>query len=184
MDISFDAKNLPDMLMARFGDDDIKHRTAFVDGASGEIKTYGALLNETHAFANGLIDMGIGRGDCVAIMAPTHLHYFTSFVGIALVGGFSTTINPAYTEAEVQHQLNLTNPKLIIAHDMCHDMVMKLANERQIPVITMGSVPRASDTISVDDIIAQNPTSRPLVTVNLDDTLTVPFSSGTSGQPK
>ena len=187
LDISFDAKNLPDMLMARFADDDVKDRTAFVDGMTGEVKTYGTLLSETNSFANGLVEMGIQKGDCVAIMAPTHLHYFTSFVGVALAGGFTTPINPAYTETEITHQLNFTNPKLIITHKMCQEVVMKAAVERQIPVISMGKSEidkSCGNTISIDEIIAQNPSTRPLTDVRLDDTLTVPFSSGTSGQPK
>lgn len=185
LDISFNAKNLPDMLMAKFSDDDVKDRTAFVNGMTGDVKTYGTLLKETNSFANGLVEMGIQKGDCVAIMAPTHLHYFTSFVGVALAGGFTTPINPSYTETEVTHQLNLTNPKLIITHEMCQDVVMKAAVERQIPVISMGKSDQScGNTISIDEIIAQNPSTPPLTHVSLDDTLTVPFSSGTSGQPK
>lgn len=185
LDISFNDKNLPDMLLANLANDDIKDRTAFVDGTSGAIITYGTLMEETIAFSNGLIEMGIEKGDCVAIMAPTHLHYFTAFVGIALAGGFSTPINPAYTETEVKHQLDLTNPKLIITHAMCHDIVMNVSVERQIPVISMGGGDKScNDTICIDEIISQNSSTRPAINIHLDDTLTVPFSSGTSGQPK
>ena len=193
LDISFEAQNLPDMLMAKFSDDALKNQIAFVDGTTGDTKSYGRLLEQTHSFANGLIAMGIKKGDCVAIMAPTHLHYFTSFVGISLTGGFSTPINPIYTETEVNYQLDLTQAKLIITHDICEEMVIKIASERNIPVITMGNMRTDTDgghaqgegrVLCIDDIIAQHPATHPNVLMDPEDTLTVPFSSGTSGQPK
>ena len=170
--------------MERFSQSDVRDRVAFVDVGTGKEKTYGELQEESYSFANALLDMGVKKGDCVAIMAPNHVNYFSTFIGIALTGAYSSPINPSYTETEVKYQLEVTEPKLIVTHSVCEDVVMKVAQEKEMSVISMGGDKSNRGVLMIDDIVKQYPSTRPGVSLQPKDTLTVPFSSGTSGQPK
>jgi len=67
--------------------------------------TYGELEAAIRSLAGGLAAAGFGRGDVLALMAPNGPEYAVVFHGAAMAGGTVTTINPAYTQAEVHHQL-------------------------------------------------------------------------------
>mmetsp|Transcript_9055 Transcript_9055/g.13613 ORF Transcript_9055/g.13613 Transcript_9055/m.13613 type:complete len:564 (+) Transcript_9055:70-1761(+) len=176
-------KPLPHFVMQNFLEKDIQDRVALVDGSSGDSRTYRQLYSETHKFAHCLMDMGVKTNDCVGIMSPNHIHYFTTFQGIALMGATSTPINPLYTEAEIEFQLKTTSAKMVIAHPMCIDKVKSVAKKLNIPVLTLGN--GDNEAKSVDELIAaQEKTEAVNVEVNPDSTATVPFSSGTTGVPK
>jgi long-subunit acyl-CoA synthetase (AMP-forming) len=85
-------KSITSYTMENFLQCDVVNKVALLDGASGLSKTYGQLHSDTHKFAHSLQDMGFKQGDCIGIMSPNHVHYFTSFQGIALFGAASTPI--------------------------------------------------------------------------------------------
>ena len=84
--------SVPKFTMEKFLDPIVKDRIAFVDGSIGTGWTYEQLFNQTHKFSHCLLDMGIQKGDCVGIMSPNHIHFFTSFQGLGLIGAISTPI--------------------------------------------------------------------------------------------
>jgi non-ribosomal peptide synthetase component F len=80
-------------------------KPALIDGASGRVMTYGELGSAVRSLAGGLAAAGFGPGDVLALLAPNGPEYAVAFHGAAMAGGTITTINPAYTQAEVHHQL-------------------------------------------------------------------------------
>ena len=89
-------------------------KPALIDGASGRVLTYGELENAIRALAGGLAAAGFGRGDVLALMAPNGPEYAVVFHGAAMAGGTVTTINPAYTQAEVHHQLTDSGARILV----------------------------------------------------------------------
>ena len=71
---------------------DVKDKIALCDGSTNATRTFGELHSQTHKLAHSLLDMGFKKGDCIGIMSPNHIHYFTCFQGIGLVGATSTPI--------------------------------------------------------------------------------------------
>jgi long-subunit acyl-CoA synthetase (AMP-forming) len=84
--------SVPQFTMAKFLNEDVQNKTAFVDGFTGESWTYQQMFTQTHKFSHCLLDLGISKGDCVGIMSPNHIHFFTSFQGLGLIGAISTPI--------------------------------------------------------------------------------------------
>jgi hypothetical protein len=84
--------SVPQFTMAKFLNPDVQNKTAFVDGSTGESWTYQQMFTQTHKFSHCLLDLGISKGDCVGIMSPNHIHFFTSFQGLGLIGAISTPI--------------------------------------------------------------------------------------------
>jgi hypothetical protein len=84
--------SVPQFTMAKFLNSDVKDRVAYVDGSTGASWTYQEMHTKTHKFAHCLLDMGLSKGDCVGIMSPNHIHFFTSFQGLGLIGAISSPI--------------------------------------------------------------------------------------------
>ena len=100
--------SVPKLLLDKFSNNhSLLDEIAIVDGSSNTSLTYRNLYNATYEFANALRNHGITSGACVAIISPNHLHYFTVFHGTALTGAYTTTVNPAYTEEEIEYQIQM-----------------------------------------------------------------------------
>ena len=130
-----------------------------------------------------------------SLCSPNHIHYFTAFAAIGLVGAYSTPVNPLCSESELLYQVEATNCKLIIANSCCLEKARHVANKRNIPIITLGTETAADNVhivASIGDLLAQNPAgavdraSFAALQPNVDaeQVLSIPFSSGTTGRPK
>ena len=138
------------LLLEKFSEPSIQEDIAIVDGYTNDQLTYRSLHNNTYEFANALRKQGVKKGDCVAIISPNHLHYFTAFHGIALTGAFSTTVNPAYTEDEIEYQIGITHAKIIVAHPLCLEKSLKVAVKLGIKVISLGKAQESGVVQGVD----------------------------------
>jgi long-chain acyl-CoA synthetase len=88
-------------------------RTAFIN--MGKSITFNELDQLATAFAAYLQkDLGIKKGDAVAIMMPNLLQYPVALLGIHRAGGVVVNVNPLYTPRELEHQLNDSNAKAIV----------------------------------------------------------------------
>lgn len=68
--------------------------------------TYGALAAGARAVARGLQSRGLTPGSAVAIMLPTGLDYFFSFLGVMLAGGVPVPIYPPARPAQIEDHLH------------------------------------------------------------------------------
>jgi acyl-CoA synthetase (AMP-forming)/AMP-acid ligase II len=89
-------------------------KPALIDGASGQALTYGGLDSAVRSLAGGLLASGFARGDVLAVMAPNVPEYAVVFHGAAMAGGVVTTINPTYTENELNIQLRDSGARILV----------------------------------------------------------------------
>jgi acyl-CoA synthetase (AMP-forming)/AMP-acid ligase II len=92
---SIPGQHLPGFVLAAAADR--PHPTALVDAVTGQRIRYGELREQVQGFAAGLPGLGVGKGDVVAILLPNLPEYPVVFLGTALAGAASNTLNPAYT---------------------------------------------------------------------------------------
>jgi len=67
--------------------------------------SYRELFRQTEAFAAGLQQLGVRKGDRVALILPNSPQYVIAFYGTLRAGGVVVPCNPLYTAAELRHQL-------------------------------------------------------------------------------
>ncbi len=97
--------------IARFRD-----RPAF--SSFGKVITYAELDRLSARFAAYLRgELGLARGDRVAIMMPNCLQYPISTFGILRAGLTVVNVNPLYTARELDHQLRDSGAKAIVVVD-------------------------------------------------------------------
>jgi acyl-CoA synthetase (AMP-forming)/AMP-acid ligase II len=189
-------QTFPSFVMSKFKEN--SNLVAVVDGSNNKELTYGEIEKDTFNFAASLQKFGIKHKDCVALMSPNHLHYFSVFTGIALSGAYSTCLNPMYGEDEIKHQLNITGSKTVIAHALCLDRVV--AATAAIPGITVIAMDDTGaptkeypgrNILKLSDFMRDAVIDRETMlggkkapAFDPDQILTLPFSSGTTGVAK
>ncbi|MEM2294343.1 MAG: AMP-binding protein, partial [Nitrososphaerota archaeon] len=72
-------------------------------------------------FATALYDLGIRKGDVVAIYLPNSPQFIISYFGILKIGAIATTVSPLYTPREIAYQLRDSGAKAIICLDLHYE---------------------------------------------------------------
>jgi len=106
-------------------DESIKHyanKTAFIN--MGKSITYGELDKLSLKFAAYLQQqLGLKKGDAVAVMMPNLLQYPVCILGILRAGCVVVNVNPLYTPRELQHQLLDSQAKaIVIVENFAHTL--------------------------------------------------------------
>ena len=178
-----DYEHIPLYVYMERAADQWPEKVAFIDGQRRV--TYAELLAEARSFATGLAEMGIRKGDRVALFAPNCAEYASIFFGVLMTGAIVTTLNPGYREIEVAHQLNDSSPSILVAHAALEEVIMlasSLVSGIRETISIGGALPGAK---TYEDVIAS--ASRSISEVEIDpdnDIAVLPYSSGTTGLTK
>ncbi|QUG75948.1 long-chain-fatty-acid--CoA ligase FadD [Erwinia sp. E602] len=88
-------------------------QTAFIN--MGQSMTYAQLDARSRAFAAYLQqELGLKKGDRVALMMPNLLQYPVALFGVLRAGMIVVNVNPLYTPRELEHQLNDSGASAIV----------------------------------------------------------------------
>ncbi len=79
--------------------------------------TYEEFLNLVDSLASGLHDLGITKGEVIAIFLPNSIQYIALYYAITKLGAIITGINPTYQPIEILHQLEVTGARTIVILD-------------------------------------------------------------------
>ena len=164
--------------MSEFAD-----RPCLISGATGKTYTYAETHLASRKAAAGLSGVGIGRGDAIMILLPNCEEFVISFVAASMLGAVTTTANPYYTAAEISKQLAASKSKLIITQSQYVDKLRDIVDiGDHFKVITTDAPPEKCLHFSV--LSEADEINAPEVTIQPDDPVALPFSSGTTGLPK
>lgn len=132
-----------------------RDQTAFV-GLGGEL-SYGDVDRLSRQFAAYLqAELGISKGERVALMAPNILAFPVAMFGVIRAGAVQVNVNPQYSPAELAHQLRDAQVDTVIVFAGAVPTLveaMKSAPVRQVIVAQlgdMGQVPVPGVPIAVD----------------------------------
>ncbi|MDA1386051.1 MULTISPECIES: AMP-dependent synthetase/ligase [Glycomyces] len=153
------------------------------------------LSSRAQVLAAGLLALGVGRGDRVAIAASTRIEWVLADLAVTLAGAATTTVYPNTNAEDVAYILGDCGAVAVFAEDA--DQVAKLrADGHWIgairSVVTFDHVEDQS-AIGWDDLVAigrerlrTDPSSvrEAAASVGADDLATIIYTSGTTGRPK
>jgi len=159
-------------------------------------------------FATGLHDLGIGKGDIVALLLPNCPQFMIAYFGILRLGATATTMSPLYSPREIAHQLKDSGAKTIVCLDLLYEKVEKVREEVGLKHAIVTSIEEylpsmgrffgklSGKTLSVEisgkpgvlllqDLLEKYPPNPPKVVVNpKEDVAALPYTGGTTGDPK
>jgi acyl-CoA synthetase (AMP-forming)/AMP-acid ligase II len=163
--------------------------------------TWGELGKIVDRLTLALIDLGISRGDKIAVLFPNRLEFIYSALALAKIGAIIVPISERLRKREILHILGHAEVRAIIMvqefwgfsfSDLLSNILTDLPNLKH--VIVSGKA-KYSHEISMDELIEKNlkvkyaPDYYHRVylkehPVEADDLLEIIFTSGTTGNPK
>jgi len=159
-------------------------------------------------FATALHDLGVKKGDRVAILLPNCPQFIIAYLGILRLGAVASALSPLYTPREIKHQLNDSECKNIVCLDLLYENVEKVWEETGLEHAIITSVEDylpssgrlfgrlGGKTLSVEvrqrpgilmfqDLIKKYPPNPPKVEIDPEkDLAALPYTGGTTGMPK
>jgi len=118
--------------------DTYRDRPAFAN--LGKVLTYGDIDRLSRQFAAYLVgELGLKKGDRVAIMMPNCLQYPVAIFGTLRAGLTVVNVNPMYTARELKHQLVDSGASVLVVLDNFGHTVQEVVGETSVKqVITTG----------------------------------------------
>jgi len=188
-----------------------KDKTALI--FYGRKITYGELRDHVDRVATALCDLGVKKGDRVALLLLNSPQFIIAYFGAVKAGATVTAISPVYVSPEIKHQLEDSGAKMIICLDILYDNVERTGIKLDAVILTniaeylppmkkfLGqSVLRAvyqkmaappaeiyeqEGFYRLQDLIKKYPPNPPKIKFDIkEDIVTLPYTGGTTGLPK
>jgi len=98
--------------------------------------TYKQFQDYVKSLARSLDNLGIKKGDVVAMHLPNCVQYLIGYYAITRIGAVASGINPTYQPIEILHQLDITKPKMLILLDSLYEKFIKpIIDDSNIKII-------------------------------------------------
>jgi acyl-CoA synthetase (AMP-forming)/AMP-acid ligase II len=119
------------------GAGDYPDRPALIDAPSGRRLNYRDVCAQVERFAGALAQLGVGKGGVVAIVLPNMPEYPVVFLGTAMAGAASTTLNPTCTSREIAAQLADSGASVVVTTPGRLDKT-RTAAAPDVPLVVLG----------------------------------------------
>ncbi len=145
-------------------------------------------VNKANQFSSGLIQLGIQKGDRVAVIANNRTEWHLTDLAVQQLGIINVPLYPNITEADYEYILNDCGAKAVFISS--EEILNKILNIKD-------NVPSLQYVYSFNQIIGQKHYSELLINeineegiantkkeINEEDVATLIYTSGTTGNPK
>jgi len=175
----------------------------------GKQLTYGQLDDLVNRFATALHNLGVQKGDVVALLFPNCPQFLICYYAILRIGGIVTMCSPLHSERELLHHLNDSGAETIITLKLklLYDKLSKIRPDTKLKRIIISDlreylggalkilfsifkhkeiakVEKADYIYSFQDLLKILP-NPPKVNINSHEDLAVlAYTGGTTGLPK
>jgi fatty-acyl-CoA synthase len=154
----------------------------------GRRQTYRELEDRANRLANGFLNLGLRKGDHVAMLAVNCLEYMEYQLATAKIGIVSVLINNFMPKDRIAYMLDHSDSKAVIFESQYVDVV-NLAREkaRQLKHFIMIERENQQELKGIEkyeSLIRQSSEKRPEVEVKITDPNSLLYTTGTTGAPK
>lgn len=146
-------------------------------GQGSRTLDYAQLADRINRVSNGIRrDLGLKKGDRVALIAPNCIEYPELAIGIAQAGTVVVTLNPALTSSEIQYICDDCHASAVFVHVSAVEQVdiAKLSSVKDVVIIGDG----------YENWLAKSSPEYLFAPLAETDTFALVYTAGTSGKPK
>lgn len=149
------------------------------------VYTYQELDRFSNQVAHGLGRLGVGRGDRVAVMSRNTAEHVGVYYGILKQGAVFTPINPSYTSAEIDRQIDHVEPAVVLGGPGLAPTARRGGGSPpgKTPTVVGGDSPRDGE-ITLETLLEGCSDRMPQAQVEDSDLAMVMYTSGTESVPK
>lgn len=159
-------------------------------GGDRSVFSYADLNSKVNRVAGGLAELGVGRGDVVAVMSRNSVDYMAIWFAALKLGAALTGLNFTFTETEIGYQVNHARPRVLMAEDVFCDRITAARQAGSLEVVehfihsgSGGSGP-PDGWLAFTALEAAGDDVEPDATVTEDDVAMLVYTSGTTAFPK
>ncbi len=171
--------------------------------------TYKELDEASSRFAAAMADLGVSKGDRIAIMLPNIPQQVIAYFGILKAGAIVVNTNPTYTPRELGHQLGDSEAKVIVMLSSSYSKLQGIRDQIAIEHVVIADVqdtlqwpfkglvekqlrdkgtsvdvPTDPNVYQFSDLIKRYPAQAPDIHFEMEDIALFQYSGGTTGTPK
>ncbi len=175
--------------------------------------SYRQLRDQVDRFATALADLGIKKGDKVALLLLNSPQFIIAYFGALKAGATLTPISPVYVSPEIKHQVEDSGARTLVCQDILYDHVEKSGVELDRVILTdiTEYLPRLKRILGksmlravyqrmsappieiferegfyrFQELLKKYPPNPPAVEFDIhNDLVTLPYTGGTTGLPK
>ena len=145
----------------------------------GKSVSYGEANRQANLLANGMLNLGIGKGQRVSILGENSLEHLILLIAAGKIGAITVPLNIRLAPVELVAVLNDADARLLLAMDKSmQDKLQAIRSE----------LPQGCEVIASQnqwtDWLQQQQDSQPAINVAPDDAFMQVYTSGTTGTPK
>src|SRR3954465_669308 len=170
------AEANPDRMAIRMKDDE-------------QAYTWGEYGDKVRALAAGLVSLGVGHGDTVAIMLANRPEFHLADAAVMHLGAVPFSIYNTYSPEQIEFLVGDAEPTVLITEQQFADRVLAARdadNALEHVVVVDGDAPEGGMTL--DELASRGDDDFDFESawkaVEPDDVLTLIYTSGTTGPPK
>lgn len=152
--------------------------------------TYGEANSLAKRLVQGLLSLGVQKGDRVAFMIPNLPEYVISLQAVYKAGMIAVPLNPLYTVPELVHQLKDSGAGTVITYAPYAQKAVTIMNEKMAEVRQVIIIDQKASGLSGENIydfyqlIDSSPDKEPLIDVFPEDIAMLQYTGGTTGVSK
>jgi long-chain acyl-CoA synthetase len=144
--------------------------------------TWAELDARTNRIANVVLEMGVHKGDNVAILSANSIAYAELFLGILRAGACVTPLSSMASPDALHKMLADSDAKAIFVAKQYFDLVEGFVSSLSLQRVAIDF--EHPDFADYETALADAPATDPMIPIEMSDAFNLIYSSGTTGTPK
>lgn len=147
-----------------------------------QFSSYAQVAKNVECLASGLLELGLSKGNRVAILLPNGPDFFTLTYALASIGAIAVPTNQLSGEAELEWLAQKCEFAAIVCANQWIDVAQKLLGFGTNPKTPIIELNQMSGHTSIESLLNSKP--QPLRAIKGDCVASYLLSSGSTGRPK
>lgn len=102
--------------------------------------TYAELDRASDALAVALVEMGLKKGQAVALVMPNCVAFVVGFYAILKAGGAVAAANPTYPADKMAYQINDCDAEIVLTLTMFYDLIKNVQSKTKVKHVVVGNI--------------------------------------------
>ena len=150
----------------------------------GETTTYGEMVSAVAAFAGGLSERGVGRGDVVALLSYNCPAFLETVFAANFLGAIVMPINWRLAAPEIRFLLEHSGARVLVCDEALVDLANQATHGIDAALVRVTISPAGDDGWTTLADLYATPVRVAPVPTSADDVHRLMYTSGTTGRPK